>query len=187
MFECTICHKEFSRNCGLKFHLNHTHGDKRNKFSKEECIKRSSRLKGNPKCTGIARTPEAEKLRKEKISATMKKNPNAGGFRIGSGRSNKCWYESEIAGKVYCHSSYELKYARWLDSNGINWKKNWDKFPYIFKDKSHSYIPDFYIVDENKFVEIKGYQQDRDLAKWAHFPHRLEILKREDLEKMNII
>ena len=54
----------------------------------------------------------------------MKKNPKAGGYRQGSGRGKKQWYESKIAGRVFLDSSYEVAYAKYLDYCGINWIKN---------------------------------------------------------------
>jgi len=47
-------------------------------------------------------------------------------------------------------SSYELRYAKWLDENNIRWKRNLIKFPYKWQDGSlHYYTPDFYLDDTN--------------------------------------
>ena len=44
--------------------------------------------------------------------------------------------------------------------------RNTDQFNYIF-DKNRLYIPDFKIPDSNIYIEIKGYETDKDHAKWA--------------------
>ena len=107
------------------------------------------------KLTGKASTPGKEQERRKRISETMKRNPNAGGLRKGSGRGHKCWYESPIAGKVYLRSTYELEYCKYLDRNGIQWKQNTEGFTYEFKGKVHRYFPDFILLNENLYIEIK--------------------------------
>ena len=130
---------------------------------------------------GGASTPEKESERRSKISNSMKKNPKAGGLREGSGRGKKTWYNSAIAGRVYLRSSYELEYAKWLDANGIDWNQNEDKFPYQWEGTTKNYYPDFFLVKENIFVEIKGFATKKDLEKWKQFPHPLKVLYRKDL------
>ena len=104
--------------------------------------------------------------RRKKISDTMKKNSMSGGYRVGSGRCKGLWYESPIAGKVYLDSSYEHRLAVVLDSLCIMWKKNNKKFPYIDETgKKRNYIPDFFLEEKNLWIEVKGFQTDRDLCK----------------------
>jgi hypothetical protein len=136
---------------------------------------------------GTAFTEETELMRRKKISETMKKNSNAGGRRNGSGRGKKCWYESKIAGKVFLDSSYELEYAKYLDKININWKRNWIKFPYIDeKNKLRYYIPDFYLIDIDEYIEIKGYETEKDKLKWASFPYKLTVLKYKELKCLGL-
>jgi len=123
---------------------------------------------------------------KRKISETMKKNPNAGGLRQGSGRGKKSWYESKIAGKVFLDSTWELAYVKWLDKNNINWKRNKVKFPYEKEGKVRYYIPDFYLINSDEYIEIKGFERQEDKLKWDAFPYKLTVLKYEELKKMGI-
>lgn len=120
---------------------------------------------------------------RKKISKSLKEK-GAGGYRIGSGRSKKTWYESVCAGRVYLRSTYELEYVKWLDKNGIKWKPNLNKFPYIYQEKLHYYYPDFYLIDEDIYIEIKGYKTEKDLAKWKNFPYKLKVLMRDDLRML---
>lgn len=111
----------------------------------------------------------------------------AGGYRKGSGCGKKCWYNSIIAGRVFLDSTYELAYAEYLDKNKIDWVKNKKEFPYIYKNRVFNYIPDFYLLDTKEYHEVKGYQTDKDLAKWNNFPHKLQILFRKDLRDLGLV
>lgn len=135
---------------------------------------------------GCASTEEKELLRRQKISATMKKNKQSGGYRQNSGRSIKTWFVSKFCGEVFLQSSYELEYAKYLEENNIEWKKNWIKFPYTYKHEIHYYIPDFYLIKEDKYIETKGYKIEKDEYKWKEFPYKLEILFRQDLKNLGL-
>lgn len=100
---------------------------------------------------GIASTPEKEIARKRKIAESMKKNPLAGGRRIGSGRGKKGWYKG-----IYCDSSWELAYLVYYLDHGKNIKRCKEHREYIFNNEKHIYIPDF-VTDEG-IIEIKGYK-----------------------------
>jgi len=130
---------------------------------------------------GKSKSINAEIERRNKISSTMQKNPKCGGLREGSGRGKKQWYDSPIAGRVYLRSSYELEYVKYLDKNNINWKPNHQKFLYTFNNKQKYYYPDFYLVDSNEYIEIKGYKTEKDVVKWQQFPHKLTVLMKQHL------
>ena len=116
----------------------------------------------------------------------MKLNPKAGGLREGSGRGKKCWYESKIAGNVYVRSTYELEYVKWLDANNINWIGNKEKFEYQYEGKTRYYYPDFYLIDEKCYVEIKGFETLKDKEKWKQFKGKLKVLKYKELKDLGL-
>lgn len=122
---------------------------------------------------------------KKLISQNLK--GKTGGYRVGGGRGKGCWYDSPIAGKVYLDSSWELAYVKWLDEKGVLWKRNRIKFPYYFEGKQRHYIPDFYLLGDNKYIEIKGYKTDKDEAKWSSFPYKLDVLMESELKSIGII
>lgn len=154
-------------------------------------LKISKTLKASPNVTGRAKSQEKEELRKKKISESAKRNKRSGGYRVGSGRSRGCWYESKFAGKVYLDSSWELAYAKWLDLNQVKWQRCKNKFDYEFDGKKSNYIPDFYLIDLNLFVEIKGYVTERDQAKWKSIREthnkELVVLTQSDLEVLSVL
>ena len=154
-------------------------------WAKGTSLTREHREKISQALTGKPRTPlspEAEQERRRKISEAMKAHPNGGGYRKGSGVGKGSWHDSPIAGRVWLDSSYELRVALYLDAGGIPWKRNWEKFPYEWRGKTHHYIPDFRV--EEGYIEVKGYVSGRDRNKWRDFPHPLFVLLEEDIKEL---
>ena len=80
---------------------------------------------------------------------------------------SRTWFDSKSAGRVYLHSSYELKLAKWLDSHNVTWERCSRIFTYEFMGQIKRYTPDFYVPEAKLFIETKGYVIPRDLAKWS--------------------
>lgn len=144
-------------------------GDIRCKKSEEEKLARKG------KSTGKASSPEKELERIAKITArakiTHKKN---GGYRQGSGRGKKGWYKG-----FFCDSSWELAYVVYCLDHNIDIKRNTEKRTYFWKNKEHSYTPDF-IVNQ-KLVEIKGYWSQQWEAKRIANPD-VQVLYKDDIK-----
>jgi len=88
--------------------------------------------------------------------------------------------------KVWLRSTWEYIYAKWLDTNNINW--SYETKGYKLSN-SERYRPDFSILDEEnnikKIVEIKGYFKNRlykvDMFK-KDYPN-IEIIVIDDVTK----
>lgn len=63
------------------------------------------------------------------------------------------WYYIYNNQKIVCDSSYEVLYANYLIESGINFTYHQD---IITLPDKHRYIPDFYIVDTDTYIEIKA-------------------------------
>ena len=98
--ECKFCYKKFLTGPSLGAH---TIGCKSNPNYKLFCEKMSINKKG--------KTLSEEHIKKLK--------EKCGGYREKSGRGKKGWYESPLNGKVFLHSSWEIKYVEFLDKNNI--------------------------------------------------------------------
>lgn len=116
----------------------------------------SEKRKGNPNM-GRALDPLKEIERRKKLSISMKGNPKAGGYREGSGKGKKSTYESLIAGTVKLDSNFEVEFAIELDRLKINWKRNTTRFYFNWNGVRTYYIPDFYLIDKDLYVETKGF------------------------------
>lgn len=129
------------------------------------------------------RTPDFLAENAKKISKTVKRKVANGTWHNSRGKK----YVVEYKG-IKFDSSWEVAYAKFLDSKNIRWKRNTDSFCYFWNNENHNYTPDFYLVDTNEYVEIKGWEQERDRAKWSQFPtdKTLIILKEEDLKRLGI-
>ena len=67
------------------------------------------------------------------------------------------WYIREDNTKVWMRSSYEIAFAKWLDSRNLTWKYE----PKRFYLKDRTYAPDFFIKEWKVWIEIKGWFHER--------------------------
>lgn len=120
----------------------------------------------------------------KRISKTVKKKVEEGTWHTSLARHMHINYNG-----VDLHGSWELGYAKFLDKNNIKWIKNKDSFAYIYEGKERRYTPDFYLIESDQYIEIKGYKTDKDEAKWSQFPkHRkLTVLMKKDLKELKIL
>ena len=130
----------------------------------------SGELVGHQK--GRLRTTEE----KNKISATLRSNPLAGGRRIGSGRGKKGWYKG-----FFCDSTYELVYIIYNLDNNIPFSRCNRVYNYYADGKLHKYYPDFELAD-GTIIELKGYHTSLVDLKTASVTDRpIRVLYEKDL------
>lgn len=68
-------------------------------------------------------------------------------------KNNYSWYFIKDNKKINCRSGFEAIYATYLIKNNIAFQYE----PKCFKlDNGKRYTPDFYIIDDDKYIEIKG-------------------------------
>lgn len=125
-----------------------------------------------------------KKLSERMIQAVID-NPESYSSSNVNGRIKKCVYNDQIF-----DSNWEVIVAKFLDKNNIKWIRPLNGFEYIWNNSIHIYYPDFYLIDYNLYIEVKGYIRDRDLFKWKTIPN-LIVLKKEEInniinEKYNI-
>ena len=119
---------------------------------------------------------------KEKISKTMqqvvKDKPDSyNGVNI-NGKVKKYKYKN-----VSLDGTWELMFAQYLDKNNIKWERPNKGIEYIWENTTHIYYPDFFLIDYNMFIEIKGFQTSRDIAKWK-MVNNLIIIKQEEIKQI---
>lgn len=90
--------------------------------------------------------------------------------------------------KIYFHSSWEVKYAKYLDKQGIKWLYE----PKTFDLENTTYTPDFYLPKKNLYIEIKGYWREDARKKYRLFKKlysdiKIMIYNKKQLEKERII
>lgn len=145
---------------------------------------------GNP---FYGKTHSAESLKKmcdyQQINKRTGKDCNFYG-KIHHGKGN--WYKCNDGSKVWMRSSWELKFAEYLDKNKIKWLYEPKQFPITYNNKEGTYSPDFYLIEENRYIEIKGWWRDDAKLKFNTFISQYPLIKidlyqKQELKKLNII
>lgn len=120
--------------------------------------------------------------RRKKHSIAMKKavmnNPLSYSANNVCGRTKLIEYRG-----FKLNGRWELLVAEFLDSKQIKWTNKIDGINYQWKGKEHLYFPDFYLEDMNMYIEVKGFERERDRAKWKSMDN-LIIIKLKEINKI---
>lgn len=144
------------------------------KETDERLRKKAERAKGKYK-NGHKPYKHTEETKK-RISESQKQRCKELGTNL-CGKGLRGHYKGFI-----CQSSWELAYVIYCLDHGINIIRNKQYFEYILDGEKHLYFPDFYEVDNNLYVEIKGYYDKKSKAKAEQFPYKLKIYKKEEMK-----
>lgn len=120
---------------------------------------------------------------RKKISESCLKRSSEGTWHTSLAKDHHIQYKGQDF-----HSTWEVAYAKYLDTLNIKWERAKQRFLYVYKNKNHYYTPDFYLPDTDEYVEIKGYRTGKDYAKWKQFPSdkKLRVLFGKDLLALGI-
>ncbi len=141
---------------------------------------------GQGRCRSCARKKiKVSKITREKMSKIAKKRKGKKSPRFGkpAPHGNGKYYNN-----IYMRSSYEIAYAKYLNKNKIKWKYE----SRTFDLGNMTYTPDFYLPEQDKYIEIKGWWRDNAKIKFKLFRKKnpnikIKVLMQSDLEKMEII
>jgi transcriptional regulator len=128
---------------------------------------------------------------KKQIQQTILSKVESGNWHYSFSKVRTHEFNSKFAGQVKLMGRWELEYAQYLDDNNIEWRRPKEKFYYEYsglKSGSGYYTPDFFLIKEEIYIEIKGYETDKDRAKWKWFPvdHKHKVLKYQDLKEIGL-
>lgn len=120
---------------------------------------------------------ERRKKHSNPMKLAVEKNPNS--------------YTSANRGRTKQIEKYGIKFqGRWeleFYEHCLNKRINIQRpniwFSYEWNG-TRKYFPDFYLPDLDTFVEIKGYETERDRAKWSQFPRMLIIIKAKQIKEI---
>jgi len=159
------------------------------KHHSEKTIEKMSKAQEGEKNHNFGKHWKLSKDTIEKMSKSKKGNKYRLGIRTSTcaGYGKGCYYDSPLQGKIWLRSSYELKFAEYLDKNNIDWLYEIQTFDL----GNTTYTPDFYLPTCNLFIEIKGYMLEKaqdKINKFLDIYHEetLKILYKEDLIKLGI-
>lgn len=106
---------------------------------------------------------------------------------------NGAWYLTKSGERVWMRSSWEIKYAEYLDEQGIIWEYENKAFPVTFsyegEERKSTYRPDFSINGE--WIEIKGWWRDDAKEKFEAFKdqypdEKITLLMKSELLALGI-
>lgn len=126
------------------------------------------------KLNKLYQTEEYKKRHSEIMKRAVSKNPDSYSSNNVLGRVKSIEYKD-----THVTGSWELEVAKSLDEQNISWTNKIDGIPYTFENQSRTYFPDFYLIDFDKYVEVKGFVRDKDLAKWKVLSNLIIIQKDE--------
>jgi hypothetical protein len=122
--------------------------------------------------------PENRRQQSERMKRAVLENPAA------YTSSNRGRTKQIIVDGVKLQGQWEVDFYKWATTEGLAPEKVEQGFPYIWNNNEHAYFPDFYIPSLDIYVEVKGYETDRDRAKWLHFPYKLCIIKAKEIKQI---
>ena len=88
-----------------------------------------------------------------------------------------------IVDGIKLQGQWEVDFYNWAKEKGLNPTRPSQGFKYQWNGE-RTYYPDFYIASLDLYVEVKGYETDRDNAKWLQFPEKLRIIKKEEIKQI---
>lgn len=156
-------------------------------------IKRSSEKRKK-----TTNTPEYKRMKSQKAKESYKNNPELRKIMSDNLKSRiEEWKKDPDFLKKYCptaggrtkiyehngmflHGTWEVTVAEKLDELNIEWTNKIVGFSYEFQEKTHRYYPDFYLPKLDMYIEVKGYEVERDAAKWAVVPN-LTVLRKDEI------
>ena len=80
--------------------------------------------------------------------------------------------------------TWQYEVGLWLDQQNINWTNKIKGVHYIFQGKKKRYHPDFYLPQYDLYIQVKGYETDKDKRKWTQFKSKLLILRHQQIKKI---
>jgi len=122
-------------------------------------------------------TEEQKRKHSESMKSAVKSYPDSYTKNNVVGRVKNIEYNG-----VKLKGGWEIIVAKWLDENNVKWEHETKSFDYEWNG-IRKYYPDFYLPDFDLFIEVKGYQTERDLHKWESVKN-LVVFKLDEIKKI---
>lgn len=121
--------------------------------------------------------PTARAKHSEAMKRAVEQNPDA------YTSSNRGRTKQIIVDGIKLQGKWEVDFYLWAKQNGLAPTRPAVGFEYEWNGQ-RTYYPDFYIESKDLYVEVKGYETDRDRAKWLQFPNKLCIIKEKEIKQI---
>lgn len=171
---CRYCEKEFTTKIGLS---NHECRCPKNPNRKIQTLTEEGRRRKSES----SKSQVWSKERREKLSKAMKaavdRNPESY-TSANRGRTKQIIYDG-----ITFQGKWELDFYKWAKVAGLSPTRVVEGFKYTWKG-DRTYFPDFYIEMYDLYIEVKGYETDRDRAKWDQFTKTLAVVKSNSIKEL---
>lgn len=124
-------------------------------------VSEETRRKISERATGRPLTDEHKKHISDGMKIAVSNNPEKYNTTNIHTRIKHFWYNGQ-----WMDGTWELEFAKYLESENIEWIKNSKWFEYEWNGSRHKYFPDFYLPKYDRYVEVKGYERERDREKY---------------------
>lgn len=126
--------------------------------------------------------PENRKKFSERMKQVVLENPESYSDKNIVGRTK----HFTIDGIRY-NSSWEYEVAQYLSESNVKWKRSKiEPEKYFWNNSWHFYFPDFYLEDYDCYIEVKGYETDRDREKWKQSKKKVIVIKQKELDLIRL-
>lgn len=120
---------------------------------------------------------KAQQLRMSDIAA--KSDSYSGRYNRGSVKELTCSNGFKVLG------SWEMIFVEYCIKNNIQIEQPTKPFSYTYEQRIRNYYPDFYLPETDLYVEIKGYETEKDRAKWDDLRNlhkkKLLVIKKNEI------
>jgi hypothetical protein len=168
---CEHCSKEYTNKSGYS---NHVRRCPKNPNRITETLTPAGREKIRQSTIEQNKRQWNDPVIVEKHKASMRKavqnNPES------YSSSNRGRTKQIIVDGIKLQGQWEVDFYQWAKEQNLTPRRPNTAFKYVWNGERW-YHPDFYIPALDIFVEVKGYETDRDRAKWSQFTKKLCIVK----------
>lgn len=160
-----------------------------NQFTKAEAlgidkpiVTVETREKISSKQRGRIWSDEQKKRHSSIMTRVAAENPDSYSASNVCGRTKLMDITDSLGRATKVNGSWEQIVATFLDENNIRWTNVIEeKLLYTWDGQERRYYPDFYLIDFNMYIEVKGYERPRDLEKWKIVEDCLIVIKQKDI------
>lgn len=169
--QCRFCSKVYNNKIGLS---NHETRCPYNQNRKLQILTEQGKQRIREKNKNRIYSAEWKAKHSEIMKKTVEKFPES------YTASNRGRTKQYIIDDIKLIGMWEVEFYLWAKEQGLNPKRPTESFPYEWNG-IRRYFPDFYIEILDLYIEVKGYETERDRSKWLQFTKKLRIIKKEDI------
>jgi hypothetical protein len=175
---CEFCNKFYPKGSSTPALNNHVRRCSSNPNKILEILTPAGRekiIQGSLKANLRWQHEEERNKQSAKMREVASNNPESYSQR-NIGRAKKITYNN-----IHFDSLWEVDFYKWCEKNNIICNRNTFGFQYEYNG-TRTYYPDFYLPTYDVYVEVKGQETERDIAKWKNFPKKLLKIKKKEID-----